>query len=64
MHELRIAIKDTNPALDNRYRELLDEIVQDGVLIRSGSVYAFKHLSFQEYLAAKDIHGPTGRRQQ
>lgn len=63
-HEVRIAIKDTTPALENRYRELLDEIVQDGVLIRAGNIYAFKHLSFQEYLAAKDIHGPTGRRQQ
>ncbi|MGC2695491.1 MAG: hypothetical protein WA738_06840, partial [Candidatus Angelobacter sp.] len=63
-HELRLAIRDTTPALESRHSELLDEVIQDGVLIRSGNVYAFKHLSFQEYLAAKDIHGPTGRRQQ
>jgi len=63
LHEIRIAIKDTNPALEHRYQAMLAEIIQNGVLIRSGSTYAFKHLSFQEYLAALDLNEPSGKKQ-
>ena len=42
---------------------LIHEILEDGLLIRSGLGYAFSHLSFQEYFAAKDLVDPTGRRQ-
>lgn len=63
VHEIRIAIKDTNPALESSYQAMLEEIVQNGVLIRSGNTYAFKHLSFQEYLAALDLNEPSGKKQ-
>jgi hypothetical protein len=63
VHEVKMAIRDTNRAFEPKYKELLEEIVQDGALIRSGEIYAFKHLSFQEYLAAKDINEPSGRKQ-
>jgi hypothetical protein len=34
---------------------LLDELLSDGVIQRSGSEYEFRHLSFQEYLAAAEL---------
>jgi hypothetical protein len=42
---------------------LLDEIVQDGLLVRFGTSLAFSHHSFQEYLTARDLEDPTGSKQ-
>lgn len=44
-------------------KALTDEIVEDGLLSFAGTSYMFAHLSFQEYLAAKDLNDPTGQRQ-
>jgi hypothetical protein len=56
------AVKTLLPALHTRSTALLEEIVHDGLLIPVGGGYAFCHLSFQEYLAAKDLVEPRGRR--
>jgi predicted NACHT family NTPase len=61
---IRIAVKTSNPAFVSQCRELAEELLQDGALTRSGTAYAFCHLSFQEYLAAKELNDPSGRRQQ
>jgi hypothetical protein len=63
LHDIRIAIRDSNPSLEPSCQPMTAEIVQNGVLIRSGSTYAFKHLSFQEYLAALDLNEPSGKKQ-
>jgi hypothetical protein len=55
---IRGALKSDTMA--GRWQELLDEILQDGVLIRAGGVYSFAHLSFQEFLAAASLIGDPG----
>ncbi len=41
---------------------LIEEIVLDGLVLRSGGTFYFKHFSFQEFLAARELLGdPTGR---
>ncbi len=62
-HDIKVAIASSNTAFARRSVELTEEILQDGILIRSVGGYEFRHLSFQEYLAAKDLNDPTGRRQ-
>jgi len=39
------------------------ELLHQGLLVQSGTSYLFAHLSFQEYLAARDLNDPTGIRQ-
>jgi hypothetical protein len=39
------------------WRDLIEEMIQDGLLINSGKAYNFAHLSFQEYLAAANLIG-------
>lgn len=38
--------------------------MQDGLLIRAGNQLAFSHLSFQEFLTARDLYDPQGQRVQ
>jgi hypothetical protein len=42
-------------ALRDKGEELLNEVLQDGLLTRTGVGIRFSHLSFQEYLAAEDL---------
>jgi predicted NACHT family NTPase len=44
------------------WESLVGDIVQDGLLTRDGNSYAFSHLSFQEYLCAKDAADPQSER--
>ncbi len=60
--DVRSAVDSTLPALNDKWQRLLEETIQDGLLIPVGLNYAFAHLSFQEYLAAKDLFEPTGRK--
>jgi hypothetical protein len=61
---IRVAVTSSNPAYVTQCGELTEELLQDGALTRSGTSYTFCHLSFQEYLAAKELNDPSGRRQQ
>lgn len=54
------AVKNLLPALEDRSTILLEEIIHDGLLVPVTNGYAFAHLSFQEYLAAKDLMEPRG----
>ena len=54
------AVRMLLPALESRSAALLEEIVHDGLLVPVANGYAFPHLSFQEYLAAKDMIEPKG----
>ena len=63
-NDVRTAVKQTMVAFAEQWRNLLDEILEDGLLIRLGANnLAFSHLSFQEYLAATELTDPSGGRQ-
>jgi len=60
--EFSEAVKDQLPTMAAQSATLLRELLQDGLLVQIGASFAFSHLSFQEYLAAKDLLEPTGRK--
>ena len=60
--ELKKAMQDVMPKDLERFGELKNELIEDGLLMNQGSSFYFSHLSFQEYLAAKDLSDPSGRR--
>ena len=43
------------------WEALVGDMVQDGLLTRDGQSYSFSHLSFQEYLCAKDLADPNAK---
>lgn len=57
--DFRTAVKTTLPALREKSQKLLEETIQDGLLVPTGLTFAFAHLSFQEYLAAKSLFEPN-----
>lgn len=60
--DFKNAVMRTLPGLRAQWQEILEETIHDGLLIPVGIDYAFAHLSFQEYLSAKDLFEPNGRR--
>ncbi len=60
--EIRSVVMSCFPEFVSNYATLLEEILQDGIIIQIGEEYEFCHLSFQEFLVAKDLNDPTGRR--
>jgi hypothetical protein len=60
--DFKNAVALTLPGLNNEWQRLLEETLQDGLLISVGVNYAFAHMSFQEFLAAKDLFEPNGRK--
>lgn len=61
---LEKAIRQTAPALLQESQAVIAELVEDGLLHATGrSTYIFPHLSFQEYLAAKDAIDPAREEQ-
>jgi predicted NACHT family NTPase len=62
--DIRLVLKDAFPAVQDSWRTVLSELLEDGLLVRLAGGMGFAHLSFQEYLAAKDLTtDPTGERQ-
>ncbi len=60
---IKNAVDQTAPALNTKWNELLNEILEDGLLIRAASgTFVFSHLSFQEYLTATELTDPQGNR--
>ena len=60
--EIGIAIRDVLPGLIDQKHELVSELLQDGLLLRTCTKYTFAHQSFQEFLAAGDIADVGGKR--
>jgi predicted NACHT family NTPase len=62
--DIAFVIDKSFPALSNSWRQVLTEILEDGLIVRLAGGLGFAHLSFQEYLTAKDLTtDPTGDRQ-
>lgn len=61
--DCRKAASRLGPGFEQKAESLMDELLQDGLILKSGSIYSFAHLSFQEYLAARDLFDPTGIQQ-
>jgi predicted NACHT family NTPase len=56
------AIKDVvEKREDFVWSKLLEELLQDGLIVRCGEDYEFCHLSFQEYLIAEELRGSPRR---
>ena len=55
--DVRTAIESHVKSKGSLVKELSEELVQDGIITRGGSIYEFAHLSFQEYLTAKEYNG-------
>jgi predicted NACHT family NTPase len=60
--EFRVSLKESLSFLVPDWDELLGEIVEDGLLVRVGTALTFTHLSFQEFLAARDLRDHMGNR--
>jgi hypothetical protein len=60
---LRAVINETAPVLSDEWEALVGDMIQDGLIARNGGTFTFAHLSFQEYLAARDLADPTNRKQ-
>ena len=59
----RSAVDSTVRGFNNSASALLEEILQDGLLVRFGSMLMFSHLSFQEYLAGQALQAdPNGKK--
>ena len=61
--QLRLAIQGTLAALVGQWERILEEMLQDGLLVRIGTSLGFAHLSFQEYLASRELEDPNGQKQ-
>ena len=56
-YDFRAAIKTSLKGLLPHSNDLLIELRHDGLLVATASGVRFRHLSFQEYLAAEFLHG-------
>jgi len=63
LQDIKVALRVSISQLEDDPEAILDEVLQDGLLVRSGRVFLFSHFSFQEYLAAKNLVDPTGKKQ-
>ena len=60
--EIGIAIREVLPGLADQKRELIGELLQDGILSRTSTKFMFSHHSFQESLAVRDLASRGERR--
>ncbi|BBO86804.1 hypothetical protein DSCO28_73700 (plasmid) [Desulfosarcina ovata subsp. sediminis] len=60
--DFKSCVDEIFPVMKKDWYELLDDVLQDGLLVLMGSRLMFSHLSFQEFLAAKYLTEPQGYR--
>lgn len=53
--EVHSALRERVSGLEDKWKEVVSELIVDGLLVPTGSILSFPHLSFQEFLAAKDL---------
>jgi len=49
-------------SLAPEWEQFLQDIIEDGLLLRVGGTLTFSHLSFQEFLASRDLRDHMGLR--
>lgn len=60
--DFRSALKHSISGRASDWEQFLQDVVEDGLLVRVGTALTFCHLSFQEFLAARDLRDPMGAR--
>lgn len=55
--EIIDAAESTLRSSQINYHEVTEELIMDGVIAQSGASYFFSHLSFQEFLTAREFRG-------
>jgi hypothetical protein len=60
--DFRSALKHSLSFLSRHWDQFLQEIIENGLLVRVGTNLTFAHLSFQEFLAARDLRDHQGTR--
>jgi hypothetical protein len=60
--DFRTAVKNSIRGLASDWEQFLQDIVEDGLLVRVGTDLTFSHLSFQEFLTARDLRDHMGHR--
>lgn len=60
--DFRSAIKHSLNSLVPEWEQLLQDIIEDGLVLRVGGSLTFSHLSFQEFLASRDLRDHMGHR--
>lgn len=60
--DFKSAIKNSMNSLVPEWERLLQEVTEDGLLLRVGGALTFSHLSFQEFLASRDLRDHMGNR--
>jgi hypothetical protein len=60
--DFKAAIKHSMNAIAPDWEQFLQDTIEDGLLLRIGGVLTFSHLSFQEFLAARDLRDHMGQR--
>jgi hypothetical protein len=53
--DVHSALCERVSGLEDKKRGVVTELIVDGLLVPTGSILSFPHLSFQEFLAAKDL---------
>lgn len=61
--QIRDVVQDVAPGLTGQWELVLVDVLQDGLIVQNGSGFAFRHLSFQEFLTAMDLADPTNHKQ-
>jgi hypothetical protein len=60
--DFRSALKNSISGMNSDWEQFLQDVVEDGLLVRVGTGLTFSHLSFQEFLAARDLRDHMGNR--
>jgi hypothetical protein len=60
--DFRSAIKNSISSVSPDWEQLMQDIIEDGLLVRTGGMLTFSHLSFQEFLASRDLRDHMGTR--
>jgi hypothetical protein len=60
--DFRAAIKNSMNSIAPEWEQFLQDTIEDGLLQRVGSTLTFSHLSFQEFLASRDLRDHMGQR--
>jgi hypothetical protein len=60
--DFRTAIKYSMNSIVPEWEQFLQDTIEDGLLLRIGETLTFSHLSFQEFLASRDLRDHMGHR--